>query len=517
MPSVSPRRLSSTLLSLTLLLASAAAGQVIQEKVDLGVVQRIREEGLTRSQIPTLADQLTNVIGPRLTGSTGMRRANQWTAQQFKEWGLANVAVEPWGRFGRGWERVSFAGRILDPWIQPIQGSPLAWSGSTKGAVTGPVVIVSVADSTDLAKYRCKLRGAWVMQDTMISVSPEFEPTPLRTPLERLFDTTRQQGGAQFGGPQSDSARARIRARQALQRQTYELLRSERAAGVLSFSSRQYTIIRPAGGPFSSVVRDTVTYEPLPAIMLSQEQYFQIYRNVTRGTVVRAEISVQNKWITDDLQAYNTVAELPGGDLKDQVVMLGAHLDSWFGGSGATDNAAGSMVMMEAMRILKTLGVQPRRTIRIALWSGEEQGLLGSAAWVKNHQADLDKVSAYVNIDNGTGRVRGIWNQSNDAVVPIFEQILAPFRDLGVVAVRRGNTGGTDHLSFDRAGVPGFNFIQDPIEYGTRTHHTDADTYERLVLDDLKQAATVVAYTVYHLAMRDELMPRKPAVATGTN
>jgi len=515
MPYGFPGRFSSTLSSLTLLLASTAAGQVIQEKVDLGVVQRIREEGLTRSQIPTLADQLTNVIGPRLTGSTGMRRANQWTAQQFKDWGLANVAVEPWGRFGRGWERVSFAGRILDPWIQPIQGSPLAWSGSTKGAVT--VMIVSVADSTDLARYRGKLRGAWVMQDTMISVSPEFEPTPLRTSLERLFDTTRQQPGGQFGGPQTDSARARQRARQALARQTYELLRAERAAGVLSFSSRQYAIIRPAGGPFSSVVRDTVTYEPLPAVMLSQEQYFQIYRNVTRGTAVRAEISVQNKWITDDLQAYNTVAELPGGDLKDQVVMLGAHLDSWFGGSGATDNAAGSMIMMEAMRILKTLGVQPRRTIRIALWSGEEQGLLGSAAWVKNHQADLDKVSAYVNIDNGTGRVRGIWNQSNDAVVPIFEQILAPFRDLGVVAVRRGNTGGTDHLSFDRAGVPGFNFIQDPIEYGTRTHHTDADTYERLVLDDLKQAATVVAYTVYHLAMRDEMMPRKPAAATGTN
>ena len=512
MPYGSPRRHSVTLLFSTMLLSSTVAGQVIQEKVDLGAVHRIREEGLSRSHIPALADYLTNVIGPRLTGSSGMRRANEWTAQQFKEWGLANVAIQPWGRFGRGWERVSFAGRILDPWIQPVQGSPLAWSGSTRGPVTGPVVIVRVADTTDFAKYRGKLRGAWIMQDTMISVSPEFEPAPLRTPLERLFDTTQQAGGGRFA--QGDSA-ARAR-RLALARQTYELLRSERAAGVLSFSSRQYAIIRPAGAPYSSVVRDTLTYEPLPAVMLSQEQYFQVYRNVSRGTAVRAEINVQNKWLTDDLQAYNTVAELPGGDLKDQVVMLGAHLDSWYGGTGATDNAAGSMIMMEALRILKTLGVQPRRTIRIALWSGEEQGLLGSAAWVRNHQADLDKISAYVNIDNGTGRVRGIWNQSNEAVVPIFEQILSPFRDLGVVAVRRGNTGGTDHLSFDRAGVPGFNFIQDPIEYGTRTHHTEADTYERLVLDDLKQAATVVAYTVYHLAMRDDMMPRKPAAATGT-
>jgi Iap family predicted aminopeptidase len=365
-----------------------------------------------------------------------------------------------------------------------------------------------------LGKYRGELRGAWIMQDTMISVSPEFDPEPLRTPLDRLFDTARVE--ARFGGPQSDSARARLRARQALQRRTYDFLRAEHAAGVLTFSSRQFAIIRPAGGPFASVVRDTLTYDPLPAVMLSQEQYFQIYRNVGRGTAVRVEISVQNKWLTDDLQAYNTVAELPGGDLKDQVVMLGAHLDSWFGGTGATDNGAGSVIMMEALRILKTLGVQPRRTIRIALWSGEEQGLLGSAAWVKNHQTELDRVSAYVNIDNGTGRVRGIWNQSNDAVVPIFEQILSPFKDLGVVAVRHGNTGGTDHLSFDRAGVPGFNFIQDPIEYGTRTHHTEADTYERLVLDDLKQAAAVVAYTVYHLAMRDEMMPRKPA-ATGTH
>jgi hypothetical protein len=500
---------------LTLLCVGTVSTQIVQEKVDLGAVQRIRDEGLNRSHVAALADHLTNVIGPRLTGSSGMRRANDWTAQQFKEWGLTNVAVEPWGRFGRGWERVSFAGRVLDPWIQPLQGSPLAWSGSTRGPVTGPVVIVRVADTADFARYRGKLRGAWIMQDTMISVSPEFEPAPLRTPLERLFDTTRQ-GGGQFGPP-NEEARARMRARQALARQTYELLRSERVAGVLSFSSRQYAIIRPGGGPYSAVVRDTLTYEPLPAIMVSQEQYFQMYRNVSRGTPVRLEINVQNRWLTDDQQAYNSIGEIAGSDLKDQVVMLGAHLDSWFGGSGATDNAAGSVVMMEAMRILKTLGLQPRRTIRIALWSGEEQGLLGSAAWVKNHQADLAHISAYVNIDNGTGRVRGIWNQSNDAVVPIFEQILAPFRDLGVVAVRRGNTGGTDHLSFDRAGVPGFNFIQDPIEYSTRTHHTDADTYERLLLNDLQQAATVVAYTVYHLAMRDEMMPRKPAAATGTN
>jgi hypothetical protein len=510
--------------SMALLLASlvvpalaAQAAQVVQERVDLGVVQRIRDEGLSRSHIAALADHLTNVIGPRLTGSTGMKRANEWTAEQLRGWGLVNVSIEPWGRFGRGWERVSFAGRILEPWVQPLQGSPLAWSGSTRGAVTGPVMIVAIADSSDFAKYRGKLRGAFILQDTVIAVGPDFDPAPLRTPLERLLDTTAQRGGGRFP-QQSPEAQARFRARQQLNRQIYDFLRAERAAAVLSYSSRQYGIIRPQGGPYQGTVRDTLTFEPLPAVQLSQEQFFQLYRNVSRGLPVRMELSVQNRWLTDDLQAYNTVAEIPGGDLKDQVVMLGAHLDSWFGGTGATDNGAGSVVMMEAVRILKTLGLEPRRTIRIALWSGEEQGLLGSRAYVRNHQPELAKISAYVNLDNGTGRVRGIWNQSNDAAVPIFEQILWPFRDLGVVAVRRGNTGGTDHLAFDAAGVPGFNFIQDPIEYGTRTHHTDADTYERLVLDDLKQAATVIAYTVYHLAMRDEMMPRKPAPpATGTN
>jgi hypothetical protein len=487
---------------------SAGAQAVVQERVDLTVVARIRGEGLERSHVAELAGHLTDVIGPRLTGSSNMRRANDWTAQRFREWGLAGVTVEPWGRFGRGWERVSFSGRILEPFVQPLQGSALAWSGSTRGTVTGPVVQVAIRDSADFATYRGKLRGAFVMCDTVIAVEPEFDPPARRTPVAELLDTT-PPGGGRF--PMTPEARERIRRQRELNERVVDFLRAERVAGLLSFSSRQYAILRPQGGPEAARARDSLRYEPLPAIQLSQEQYFQMARNLGRGVPVRLELDVQNRWLADDLNAYNTLAEIPGSDLRDQVVMLGAHLDSWFGGTGATDNGAGAVVMMEAMRILKTLGLEPRRTIRIALWSGEEQGLLGSAAWVERHRAELDRVSAYVNVDNGTGRIRGIWSQSNDAAVPIFEQILWPFKDLGVVAVRRGNTGGTDHLSFDRAGVPGFNFIQDPIEYGTRTHHTDADTYERLVLDDLRQAATVVAYTVYHLAMRDEMMPRKPA------
>ncbi len=244
-------------------------------------------------------------------------------------------------------------------------------------------------------------------------------------------------------------------------------------------------------------------------VALSREQYNQIYRNVEAGVPVELEVMVENRFLEDDLQQYNTLAEIPGTDKSDEYVMIGAHLDSWHMGGGATDNGAGSVIMMEAMRILKTLDVQPRRTIRIALWSGEEQGLLGSRAWVANHPELHGQISAYLNVDNGTGKLRGIWDQSNAKAIPVFEQILWPFRDLGVVAVRHGDTGGTDHLAFDDAGVPGFNFIQDPIEYGINTHHTELDTFDHLVIDDLKQAAVVVASTAYHLAMREEMMPRK--------
>ena len=505
-------------LSLLLVCGVAAApAQVIQERVDLAAAQRIRDEGLNRSRIDSLSLYLFDVIGPRLTGSAGMKRANDWTAQVFRDWGLANVKIEPWGRFGRGWERVAYSGRMLEPYIQPVNGQPLAWSGSTRGPVTGPVVLVMVTDSGQLAPYGGKLRGAWVLRDSARTIGPEFEPAPLRTPLDRLFDTTSQRAGG--GGPQGNpEQRARFQAQQALNRYVYDFLRAEKAAGIISSSNRTYGILSPQGGPFSQVARDSASFDPLPAVVVGHEQYGQLYRLVKRGVPVRLELNIQSRWVTSDSLAYNTLAEISGGDLKDQFVMLGAHLDSWFGSQGATDNGAGTVVMMEAMRILKTLGLTPRRTVRIALWSGEEQGLLGSRAWVKNHAAELAKISAYVNVDNGTGRLRGIWDQSNEAVIPIFRQILSPFQDLGVVAVRHGNTGGTDHLAFDAAGVPGFNYIQDPIEYGTRTHHTDADSYERLVMDDLRQAAVVVAYTVYHLAMRDEMMPRKPAPAqTGAN
>ena len=497
--------------TLALLLAMApalpAGAQIAQEAVDVSVVQRIREEGLHRSQIEDMARWLTEVNGPRLTGSPGMKRANEWTALKLRSWGLENVVVEAWGEFGRGWQPEAYAGRILTPFEQPLHGHPLAWTGSTPGLVRGPAVAVKVADAADLAAYRGRLKGTFILMEEPQPTPPEFDPVPRRTPLERLLEPPPAPAAPPPAEAEREAAMARMRAQREAQQALQALAETEGALAFLRISSRSHGVIR-GGGAGSRVVGDP---EGLPQVAVSREQYNMIWRNVQAGVPVELELLVENRFLGDDLQAYNTLADLPGSDKEDEYVMIGAHLDSWHMGVGAVDNAAGTVVMMEAMRILKTLGIQPRRTIRIALWSGEEQGLLGSRAWVANNEDLHDRISAYLNVDNGTGRLRGIWNQSNEGATPVFEQILWPFRDLGVVAVRHGNTGSTDHMAFDAAGIPGFNFIQDPIEYSINGHHTELDTFDHLLLDDLKQAAVVVASTAYALAMREEMMPRKPA------
>jgi carboxypeptidase Q len=485
---------------------SPAPAQVAQERVDLAVMQRIREEGLQRSHVAELAGYLTDVIGPRLTGSPAMRQANDWTAKTLRDWGLTNVTVEPWGEFGRGWERVAYSGRILTPYIQGLQAIPSAWTGSTKGTVTGSAVIVHADSLSDLASYRGKLKGAVVLLRPEPNIGEMWDAAARRLSLDELLGPVPARTAGDAARQRADPTR-RQRMRE-VRDSLDALFRREGVLAVLTPSSRAYGILDGGG---STVGRDPKQPEPIPDLMVSQEQYAQVYRNVERGLDVRLELNVQNRFITTDTKAYNTLADLPGSDKAGEYVMLGGHLDSWHYGTGAADNGAGSVVMLEAMRILKTLGLQPRRTVRIALWSGEEQGLLGSRNWVQNHPELHDKISAYVNVDNGTGKIRGIWDQSNEAAIPVFEQLLWPFRDLGVVAVRHGNTGGTDHLSFDAAGIPGFNFIQDPIAYSAQTHHTFLDVYDHLQIDDLKQAAVVVAATVYDLAMRDAMMPRKPA------
>lgn len=495
--------------ALLLVFATAAPAQVAQERVDLSVLQRIRDEGLNRSQIDSLAGHLTDVIGPRLTGSPQMKQANDWTAGRLRAWGLDNVAVEPWGEFGRGWERVHYAGRILTPFVQPLDAMPVAWTGSTKGTVAGQATLVEITGRTDFDKYRGKLRGAMVLRVEPPAPGPEFAA------LTRRFDADSLLAPAPSKPQQRRQQQPNFQAMQALTSAIDSFFRSEGVAAQIAPSGWPYSVLRVGGANALARAKDGPI--PVPAVIVSVEQYGQIYRNIKRGVPVRIELNVQNRFLSADTRACNTLADLPGTDKADEYVMLGAHLDSWHAGTGATDNASGSVVMMEAMRILKTLDLQPRRTIRVALWSGEEQGLLGSRNWVNNHKDLWPKISAYLNVDNGTGRLRGIWNQSNERATPVFEQILWPFRDLGVVAVRHGDTGSTDHIAFDAAGIPGFNFIQDPIEYGFRTHHSNVDTYDHLMIDDLKQAAVIVASTVYALAMRDEMMPRKPAPATSTN
>jgi carboxypeptidase Q len=500
----------------------------VLEKVDMGTIEKLRDQGLNHSHIPEDARYLTDVIGPRLTGSPSMNRADQWVAQKMREYGLENVHLEPW-KFGRGWEEVSYFGRMTEPFIRPLSGRALAWTGSTKGLQTGPAMIVKAGSVEELAKYEGKLKGAWVLLDEPSDPrKPSFEPRAVRFSLEQLLvppDPSRQKPPLQIEDqrqPRTEGFRRSI----ALQNQ----LRRNGALGVLRRSaayegwrSTSLGIIRG-----SSIMGDMVGSlitpgepEALPNIRLPDEDFSLIYRNVEHGIPVILEFNIQNRFWEHELMAYNAVGEIPGTDKRGEVVMLGGHLDSWHMGTGATDDGAGSIVMLEAMRILKGIGARPRRTIRIAFWSGEEPELpelqlLGSSAYVLAHKHELDKISAYFNLDSGTGRIRGISSQMNPYAIPIFEQILRPFRDLGVVAFRDEYSCYSvcdDNESFDRVGVPGFEFIQDPID--DDTYHTNIDTYDALLQDDLKQAAVIVASTAYHLAMRDEMFPRK-SVPLGT-
>jgi carboxypeptidase Q len=492
--------------------APVSAPTVVTERIDHAVLERIRAEGLERSQLAEIAAALTDGTGPRLTGSPGLDRARRWSADRLREWGAHNVRIEPWGEFGRGWEQVSYSGRVLAPFVQQLHAVPLAWTGSTRGTVTGPVVVLEGDGPAELARYRGRLRGAVVLLGAPRPMPPEFERPPLRTPADALLEPAPRRGppaGPPAAATPEQQAEALQRRQEARQRadRLREVLAAERPLAVLRPSDRPYGILR-VGGVAQGRRPGT---DPVPELVVAHDQYAMLYRNVQRGVPARVELNVQNRFLDRDLQGYNVLGDIPGSDLAHEHVMLGAHLDSWHAGTGATDNAAGSAVMLEAMRILRALQLQPRRTITIGLWDGEEQGLLGSRGWVENNRELWPRISAYVNVDNGTGRIRGIWDQGNREAGRVFEQILAPFRELGVVAARHGETGSTDHIAFDRAGIPGFNFIQDPIEYSTRTHHTHADTFDRLLLDDLRQAAVVVAATVYHLAMRDELMPRQAA------
>jgi carboxypeptidase Q len=512
-------RLSLGLVGFLLLTISL---QAQDEKIDMATIQKIRQEGLQDSHVMDIAFHLTDASGDRLTASPGFMRAANWAKQQLTQWGLSGATLDPWGPFGKGWELQRSYLAISSPYYKPLIAFPKAWCGSTNGQQTASVLLITAKDSADLDQYKSKLAGKILILDVNDVYQQSFKPDATRYTDEQLDSM------AKVVMTPPDTAALRRR-REAFQRgggQRFinalkKMATDEGAVAILSQTARGHdgTLFVQGGG----------SYQPdAPAnfldIVIALEDYMTIVRLLKAGTPVTLEADVKTKFYSDDINGYNVIAEIKGTDpkLKDEIVMLGGHLDSWHSATGATDNGAGCTVMMEAVRILKTLGIKPRRTIRIALWSGEEEGLLGSRGYVKKTFADPatmqllpehSKLSAYFNIDNGTGKVRGIYLQGNEACRSIFTQWLEPFHDLGATTVTISNTGGTDHQSFDAVGLPGFQFIQDEIEYSTRTHHTNMDTYDHLREDDLKQIATIVAAFVYDAAQRDEKLPRKPLPA----
>jgi carboxypeptidase Q len=501
-----------------MLLARPSPAQVVQERLDLDALQRIKAEGMNRSRAMEIAGYLSDVIGPRPQGSRAVKQANQWTADQLRSWGLSNVTVEPWGTWGRGWERVRYAANILTPFSQPLVGQAMAWSGSTKGLVRAAVVHLDATDSASFQKYRGTLKGKFVLFGEPPKLQQNFylEPWPflaMEDPPRRRRLSIEDLENPDLKPDFAWSPLAtRLERRKAGDRYAdiVRQLAQEDIAALLIGSPMPYNIIRVGAVPGWQDVRQAKTGEPIPALVISLEQFGQMYRNIKRGIPVEVEASIQNRFVTDDSLGYNTLADLPGTDLAHQTVMFGGHLDSWHAGTGATDNAAGVAVGMEAIRILKATGLKPRRTIRLGIWTSEEGRHLGVAGWIAKHRDQWPNISVYFNVDNGAGRLRGLWTQSNPFMTPIFQQIFTPVRDLGVMAIKDGNVGGNEHQDFDDVGIPGFTFLQDPLEYVLRTHHTNADTFERLIEADLQQAAIVLAWTAYTAANRDEMIPRKP-------
>ncbi|HVU57360.1 MAG TPA: M20/M25/M40 family metallo-hydrolase [Puia sp.] len=489
------------------------------EKTDNATIEKIRQEGLRHSQVMDIAFHLTDASGSRLTGSPGFNRAADYAKQQLTQWGLTGATLDPWGDFGKSWELKKSYLAMTAPYYKPLIAFPKAWCDGTKGPVSAQLLLITATDSTGLEKYRGQLAGKILIPDVTEVYQQSFKPDATRR-TDAELDTM----AAAMMRP-VDTAGIRRRRQQFARNGSITMIGAlknmairEGAVAILSQTSRGHdgTIFVQGGGPYQ--LSSPANFLD---IVLAMEDYMTIVRLLKAGTSVTLDADVQTKFYTDDIKGYNVIAEIKGTDkkLKDEVVMLGGHLDSWHSATGATDNAAGCTVMMEAVRILKTLGIQPRRTIRIALWSGEEEGLLGSRGYVKKTFADPatmqllpahEKFAGYFNIDNGTGKIRGIYLQGNEACRPIFTQWLQPFHDLGATTVTISNTGGTDHQSFDAVGLPGFQFIQDEIEYSTRTHHTNMDTYDHLREDDLKQIATIVAAFVYDAAQRDEKLPRKP-------
>ncbi len=559
------------------------------ENINYADINKIKAEGLQRSQAMELASWLTDVYAPRLTGSPQSLKAAEWTVAKMKEWGLVNVKIEPWvnrNGFERGWTNDKFYVAVVAPEKFPIPGTPTAWTPGTEGLVSGGVVLVTASTEQELAPYKGTLKGKWVLTQAAPDVAAYWKPQSTRYTAEELAELEAWPAGqTELGVPAPNAGRAggpgpaaqpgqapgqppsggragqpgapaagqpagippaQIQAFMrgaAAQAARNAFFKAEGALGIFTTAPRGHGIYTIGGN------RAADPAATVPAIAIAAEQYGRIARMLAKNIPVTIEADIKNTF-TPDPPLFNVVGEIPGTDKADEIVLLGGHFDTWHAATGATDNGVGSAAMLEAMRILKTTGVKLRRTVRIGLWGGEEQGLLGSREYVAAHYAsrqampaapgqppapapgapgmppggrggfggpqgplemkpEYDKLSVYFNIDNGSGALRGVYLQGNDAVAPIFREWMEPFRSLGMTTLTIRNTGGTDHQSFDAVGLPGFQFIQDELEYDTVTHHTNMDTYERLQPNDVQKMATIAAGFAYLAANRDEKLPRK--------
>jgi carboxypeptidase Q len=518
--------------------------QPATENIDLTMYARIRQEGFNHSHVMEFGGALADGIGPRLTGSPNMAKANAWTRDTLTKIGLENAHLEDWGEFGMGWQQINTWARIVSPDPEPLWMQAAPWSPATNGPVTGEAVYMDIQSEKDLEKFKGTLSGKIVLLGATRPTPDITEPLFHRYTTEELaeMETYPTGEGRRGGAPNIQQLLAERARLTALRTAAVKMMTEEHVAAIITpsrdggngggtgiiFDDNGANIARNA-----QVKANAVT---IPNAVMMIEHYNRLGRLLQNHVPVTLEVNIETKFTGDHEHGFDTVAEIPGTDpkLKDQVVMVGGHLDSWISGTGATDNGAGSIMAMEAVRILKALNIKPKRTIRIALWSGEEQGLFGSRGYVKNHFGQFEEkpgtpdtfgrqptgplkttkewetLDAYYNLDNGTGKVRGVYTQENYAVAPIFRQWIAPLADLGVTTISYRNTGGTDHLSFDAVGLPGFQYIQDPMDYETRTHHSDMDTYDRLHALDLEQGAVLEAIFLYNTSEREAMMPRKP-------
>ncbi|HET7220937.1 MAG TPA: M20/M25/M40 family metallo-hydrolase [Vicinamibacterales bacterium] len=521
-------------LGVSALVMTAAPPFAAQERIDADVNAKIRNEGQNNSRIMRTMHYLTDVYGPRLTGSPNLKAAGEWAIKEMASWGFENGRLEPWDFARPGWSNDVAIGAIISPVKDKLEFEVLAWTPSTEGTVKARAYNLITPDQPtkeELEKYLANVKTEVAGRIVLVGRSRPV-PVNLNPPAKRLADdaargrynpppSAAEGGGRGRGGREGRGGRGEVQPPREgamstadVNTRINEYLLENKVALRINDAQREHGQIRA----FQNTTYDIA--KVVPTVVMRNEDYGRIARILADGTPVELQFTITNAVYPEGRTAYNTIAEIPGSDKKDEVVMLGGHLDSWHSATGATDNAIGCAVMMEAARILNAIGVKPRRTIRVALWSGEEQGLLGSKAYVAEHfgtfeaqKPEYSKLVAYMNVDSGTGRVRGASVFGPPGAAAVLRELVKPFEDFGVFgAVPTGsrNTGGTDSTSFNAAGLAGIGWGQDPIEYNSATWHTNLDTYERIIEDDAKQSAITIASVLYHLAMRDEMLPRFP-------